>query len=67
MDDEVLKVEGMKALVNRLAVENAQPFTAMVHSEPFDYTEWRRSQWQDLTLDDIWEEASKANGENPVT
>jgi len=25
-----------------------------LRSEPFDYTTWRESQWNDETIDDIW-------------
>ena len=41
--DTVIKVEGMKVLLNNLGKVDAERFVSLLLREPFDYTEWRAS------------------------
>ena len=53
MNDTVLKNEGMKVLATHLGLVKAERFIALMIREPFDYTEWQRSLYKDVPLDDF--------------
>lgn len=40
--DTQIRIEGMKALISALGNVDAERFVALINSEPFDYTEWRK-------------------------
>jgi len=56
--DSVLRYEAMDVLVQALGMVDAERFISMVKRDTFDYTEWRRGMWNDVTIDDIYAEAS---------
>jgi len=53
MNDTVLKNEGMKVLATHLGLVKAERFISLMIREPFDYTEWQRSLYKDVPLDDF--------------
>ncbi|MFO1431411.1 MAG: hypothetical protein U1F76_14920 [Candidatus Competibacteraceae bacterium] len=57
--DTEIRLDGIKALVQALGVIEAERFIALVNRERFDYTEWRKTQWQDETVASL---AAKARG-----
>jgi len=57
MNDTVLKNEGMKVLATHLGLVKAERFISLMIREPFDYTEWQRSLYQDVPLDDFLKDA----------
>jgi hypothetical protein len=40
-NDAVLRMEGFKALSEKLGILEAEHFITIIKREPFDYTEWR--------------------------
>lgn len=40
--DTQIRMEGMQALIAALGNVDAERFVALMNSEPFDYTDWRR-------------------------
>jgi len=61
--DSVLRCDAMNALVQTLGMVDAERFISMVKRDTFDYTEWRRGLWNDMTIDEIYAEAA-AQSEN---
>lgn len=43
----------MRALFQVLGAVEAERFITLINREHFDYTEWRKSQWQDETVASI--------------
>lgn len=53
MTDSEIKIEGFKALANRLGIVEAERFVTLILREPFDYTTWHRNLFEDMTLEEI--------------
>ncbi len=52
-----IRAEGMHALVHALGMVEAERFIALINRERFDYTEWRKNQWQDETVKSLADRA----------
>jgi hypothetical protein len=48
--DTDIRFEGIRVLMQVLGTVEAERFIALINHECFDYTEWRKSQWQDETV-----------------
>ncbi len=55
--DLELRHDGMKILRNQLGLVESERFLTLMLREPFDYTQWRRDQWNDSTVADLAEKA----------
>jgi hypothetical protein len=51
--DAVLRKEGMEALLDRLGRVDAERFITSIIREPFDYTEWQRKLFNDLSVEEL--------------
>ena len=60
--DSVLHYEAINTLMRTLGAVDTERFISMVKRDTFDYTEWRRGLWNDMTIDEIYMEAA-AHGE----
>lgn len=47
------KLEGMKVLINNLGRVEAERFIALMIREPFDYTEWQRNLFEDMSVKEL--------------
>lgn len=45
--------DGMNCLIKNLGVLETEIFISNLIREPFDYTEWRRDQFDDLSLEEL--------------
>ena len=57
--DSLLRYEAMNILMLNLGIVDAERFISMVKRDTFDYTEWRRGQWNDQSIDEIFSEATE--------
>ena len=57
--DSVIRLEAMDALIAALGPVDMERFISMIKRDTFDYTEWRRAQWNDMTIDEIFEKATE--------
>jgi hypothetical protein len=57
--DNVIKREGFSALAERLDPVELERFIVLLNREKFDYTKWRKDLFEDMTIDQISEEAEK--------
>ena len=53
MTDTELRQAGMQTLLNGLGDVQAERFIALLLREPFDYTEWQRTLWENQTVEEI--------------
>jgi hypothetical protein len=51
--DTELRVQGVNALIDALGEVMAEKFIALLNREPFDYTEWQRALWPEMTVEQI--------------
>ena len=59
MTDSMVTQKGMKALNKELGLVGAGRFISLLMSEPFDYTEWRRDKFEDLSLKELCDDIRK--------
>ena len=57
--DMLIRYEGMRALRERLGLVDAEKFIALIRREPFDYTGWQQTLWQDRSVDELFELAKQ--------
>ena len=55
--DTLIRIEGMRALRERLGLVEAERFIVLIRRETFDYTEWQRNLWVARSLDEIFQAA----------
>jgi hypothetical protein len=55
-----LRNEGMKVLINSLGRVEAERFISFVIREPIDYTEWQRDLFNNLSVEELSNNAMKA-------
>ena len=56
--DNVLRREAMNLLIKGLGEVETERFIYLVKREHFDYTEWQRTLWDDLTIDEVYKLAA---------
>jgi len=56
--DNVLRYEAMDTLLRAFGMVDAERFIAMIKRDTFDYTEWRRGLWNDMTIEEVFSEAA---------
>ena len=54
-----LRDEGMKILVNKLGQVEAERFISLIIREPFDYTEWQRDLFNNMSVKELSNMAMK--------
>jgi hypothetical protein len=55
--DNALRYEAMNVLLQAFGAVDAERFISMVKRDTFDYTEWRRGLWNDMTIEEVFAEA----------
>jgi len=55
----------MELLMQTFGLVDAERFICMVKRDNFDYTEWRRDQWNDMSIDEIHEAAAEYARNHP--
>ena len=48
-----LRNEGMRVLIDKLGRVEAERFISLIIREPFDYTEWQRGLFNDLSVREL--------------
>jgi hypothetical protein len=51
--EAVLRREGMEALIDRLGSIDAERFITSILREPFDYTVWQSTLFDDLSVEEL--------------
>ena len=57
-NDTLIRIEGMEALMDKLGLVEAERFIMLLKREPFDYTEWRKNQFNGKNIEAIFAEAA---------
>jgi hypothetical protein len=56
--DEVVRLEAIDALIDKLGEVDAERFVQMIKKEKFDYTRWRDGLWLGKSVDEIHQQAA---------
>jgi len=57
MTDTVLKNEGIKVLTKNLGKVEAERFIALIIRDKFDYTEWQKDLFDEMSIEELSEKA----------
>ncbi len=57
-DDEIRDL-GFKILFKYMDSIEAEKFISLINREKFDYTEWQRNLFEDMSLEEIYNDARK--------
>jgi len=57
--DTELRLKGMNTLLRNLGEVEAERFITLIIREPFDYTKWQRSLWEEKDIEELSCEAMK--------
>ena len=55
--DTIIRQEGMKVLFEKLNPVEAERSIYLLLSEPFDYTEWQRDLFSNMSLEELGQKA----------
>ena len=58
-EDNIIKREGFTALAEKLDPVELERFIVLLNREKFDYTKWRKDLFEEMTIEQISEEAEK--------
>jgi len=61
--EAILRLEAMDTLVKKLGLVDAERFIDIIKKDNFNYTEWRKTLWEDKTLTEIYEDAVETYNE----
>ena len=57
LTDTEIKKKGFKILIENLGDVDAEKFISLIIKEPFDYTQWQSTLWNNLTVNKLSENA----------
>ncbi len=57
--DSEIRLTGMQSLINTLGEVQAERFISLIQRDNFDYTKWQKSLFQDMTVEQLSEQAQK--------
>ena len=57
ISDSEIKKKGINVLIKELGEVEAERFITLLVREPFDYTEWQKDLWQDLSIEELSKKA----------
>ena len=55
--DTLIKKDGFDAIFEKLDLVEAERFIALIKRENFDYTEWRKNLWEDMSPEELSQKA----------
>jgi len=62
--DVLIRTEGMNTLIKNLGLVEAERFVMLMQKETFDYTKWQENLFEDMTIDEIYNNAAELRNRN---
>ena len=56
--DTIIRNEGTQVLMEKLGLIEAERFMMLIQKEPFDYTQWQENLFEDMSIDEISQNAT---------
>ena len=63
--DTDIMSRGIACLIRELGIVEAETFISYLKNDRFDYTKWRRDQFDDMTLNEIGRAAAEYSKKHP--
>jgi hypothetical protein len=60
----LIRSEGMNVLIKHLGLIEAEQFVMLIQKETFDYTKWQENLFEDMTIEEIYNNAAKLREDN---
>ena len=60
----MIKHDGFNAIFKSLDLVEAERFVVLLKRDDFDYTEWRKDLWENLTIEELSKKAAQFNSAN---
>jgi hypothetical protein len=57
--DTLIRTEGMNTLIKNLGLIEAERFIMLIQTETFDYTKWQENLFEDMTIEEIYNNAKE--------
>ena len=57
--DTLIRTEGMNTLIKNMGLIEAERFVMLIQKETFDYTKWQENLFEDMTIEEIFNNASE--------
>lgn len=57
MNEIILQQSAMKCLIEHFGNVDAEKFISLIIKEPFDYTKWQETLYEDMTVDELSKKA----------
>jgi hypothetical protein len=62
--DTLIKNDGINVLIKSLGLIETERFVMLMQKETFDYTKWQENLFEDMTIEEIYNNAAKLRSEN---
>ena len=62
--DTLIRNEGISALIKNLGLIEAERFIMLIQKETFDYTKWQENLFEDMSIEEIYNNASALREKN---
>ena len=59
MNDTVLSQSALKCLIDNLGIVQTERFISLIIKEPFNYTEWQKDLYSDMSPDEFFSAVSE--------
>jgi len=64
--DTVIRNKGTQALMENLGLVDAERFIMLIQKEPFDYTRWQETLYEDMSIEEISQKAADHRKKNQL-
>ncbi len=58
MNERILEQSAMKCLIDNFGIVEAERFISIIIRNPFNYTEWQRGLYDNMTVEELFKKAS---------
>ncbi|MDR2927307.1 MAG: hypothetical protein LBV41_03780 [Cytophagaceae bacterium] len=65
--DTIIRNEGTQALMDKLGLVDAERFIMLIQKEHFDYTRWQENLFENMSIDEISQNAAELRENNRVS
>jgi len=62
--DTLIRAEGMNTLIKNLGLIEAERFVMLIQKDTFDYTKWQENLFEDMTIEEIYNNAAELRNKN---
>jgi len=61
--DALIRTDGMNTLIKKMGLIEAERFIMLIQKDTFDYTKWQENLFEDMSIEEIYNNAAKLRNE----